>query len=390
MRIAIVASPYVPVPPAQYGGTEQVIVNLIRGLQEAGHQPILLAPGDSRVDCPLIPVVDKALWFPKTTADRTEHQRKVDEAFANTARQLQKILPEIDVIHSHGFDLWPFRDFPNVTTLHGPVTFENLAYYKKRRSLPYISISQNQRGAFPDLNYVGTAYNGEDPSEFPLVTKPEEDYVCFLGRFDREKNPHMAIELALSHGIKIKLAGKIDYLSEGYFDKEVAKYFDHPLVEYLGELGFDDKIELISSARCNLHPTGFREPFGLTVIEAAYCGTPTIAIARGALPELIEQGKSGILVEDFVQAHSYFKKALSLDRRYVARRARRLFNYRRMTRQYIKAYATVLAQHRVSWMQTELFGRGSNTLSLPNLQPLWDAATPRPLSTLRGMQRKSM
>src|SRR6185312_17322355 len=109
------------------------------------------------------------------------------------------------------------------------------------------------------------------------------------------------IELALSLGIKIKLAGKIDIKSEGYFENEVEPYLKHPNVEYVGELGFDDKVKLISNAKCNLHPTNFREPFGLTVLESAYCGTPTLAVARGSMPELIEPGRTGMLVEDFAE-----------------------------------------------------------------------------------------
>ncbi len=152
----------------------------------------------------------------------------------------------------------------------------------------------------------------------------------------------MAIQLALSLGVKIKLAGKIDHKGEHYFEDEISKYLKHPLVEYLGELEFNEKVELISNAKVNLHPTSFREPFGLTVIEAAYCGTPTLAVSRGAMPELIEQGRSGLLVEDFVEGYHHLKECYAMDRTYVASRARQLFNYKTMTQQYIEAYQHVL------------------------------------------------
>ena len=170
---------------------------------------------------------------------------------------------------------------PNLTTLHGAIEFDQLSYYRERSQLDYVSISRNQQQACPDLQYVGVVYNGEDPRPFPVVTEPE-DYLCFLGRFDREKNPHLAIQLAISLGIPIKLGGKIDFQGADYFEQQVKPYLGHPLVEYLGELGLEEKAHLLAHARRNLHPTAFREPFGLTVLEAAFCGTPTLATARGS------------------------------------------------------------------------------------------------------------
>lgn len=341
MRIAIVAGPHVPVPPVKYGGTEQIIHNLIRGLREEGHEPVLLASGDSTVDCELIPIVDRAIYFPPTKQDIPKFQQVVRKSNRYTEKKLRELLPRVDLIHSHGFDLVNFQDFPNLTTLHAPIGFKLLRHYLKRTNLYYASISQNQQDACPDLQYVGVVYNGEDPAPFPIVTEPE-DYVCFLGRFDREKNPHLAIQLAVNLGIKIKIAGKIDYMAEGYFDEEVRPYLDHPLVEYLGELGFQEKVELLGKAKCNLHPTGFREPFGLTVLEAAFCGTPTLAVARGSMPELIEEGRTGMLVEDFVEGYHQIGQCFAMDRRYIAQRARLLFNYQTMARQYIHAYERVI------------------------------------------------
>lgn len=356
MRIAIVAGPYVAIPPKQYGGIEQVIHFLIKGLKEAGHDPILLAPGDSIVDCELIPTVEKALSFPKTTAELASHEQLVRKVNKNTERLLRGLLPRIDIIHSHGFDLTPFKNFPNVTTMHNKIEFEDIDYFLERKDLYYVSISHNQQAALPDLKYVSTVYNGEDPEPFPIVTDPE-DYVCFLGRFDRDKNPHLAIQLAISLGIKIKLAGKLDYKAEGYFDQEVKKHFDHPLVEYLGELGFDDKVRLLSNAKCNLHPTNFREPFGLTVLEAAYCGTPTLAIERGAMPELIEPTRTGMLVEDFIEGHHAIQECFAMDRGYIASRARQLFNYQTMTTQYVEAYEKVITEMPIHQSSSHLIER---------------------------------
>ena len=148
--------------------------------------------------------------------------------------------------------------------------------------------------------------------------------------------------MALNLGIKIKLAGKLDHDSEGYFNEEVAIHFDNNLVEYLGEIGFDEKVELLSKAKCNLHPTNFREPFGLTVLEAAYCGTPTLAVARGSMPELIEPNRTGLLVEDFIEGRHHIEECYEMDREYIASRARQLFNYQNMAKGYLNLYEKVI------------------------------------------------
>ncbi len=376
MRVAILADPYVPIPPPKYGGTEQVIINLIKGLMELGHEPILLGPGDSDVPCELIATTPDSVYFPKTKADTKAHREKVRSIAKNTEKLLQEILPRVDVIHWHAnmdspFDLRKFSHFPNVTTMHGPVRFDDIEFYQTRQELNWVTISQNQQAAFPGLKYAGVVYNGEDPGDFPIVTAPE-DYVCFLGRFDREKNPHLAILLAISLGIPIKIAGKIDHLGDGYFQEEVEPYLKHPLVEYLGELNFDEKVELISKARCNLHPTGFREPFGLTVIEAAYCGTPTLAIRKGSMPELIEEGRTGVLVEDFIEGYHRLQECFDMDRLYVAKRARSLFNYRNMAEGYVKAYETVTAWQAAPAARYNQWGFSNQTKG--DLKELWRTA----------------
>lgn len=337
MRIAIVAGPFVPVPPPKYGGTERVIAHLIDGLQELGHEVILIGPGDSNVSCQILPSVDKALWFPRRKKDRPAYNKLVKKAMDATYHLVGSVQNKVDIIHSHGFDMLPFKNFPNVTTIHGPVTFEEIPYYMRRRSLPYICISENQTKVLPNLNTTGVVYNGLNPDEFPFVKKPQ-DYVTFIGRFDREKNPHLAIKLALALGIKIKLAGKLDFLGDGYFEEEIEPHLDNPLVEYLGELGMDEKIELVANAKVNFHPTGFREPFGLTVLEAAYCGTPSLAISRGSMPELIIDNQTGVLVEDFEEGYAAFERCLKLDRKFVSEHARATFNYRNMARDYMELY----------------------------------------------------
>lgn len=343
MNIAVIAGPYVSIPPLQYGGIEQIIWHLIKGLQEAGHTPILLGTGDSQVDCELIPIVPSAISFPRYKKDLPLHNAVVKKVTATTKRKLKQILDRIDIVHSHGFDMLHIPNIPSVTTIHNHINLLNYTYYLKRSNVAYVTISKNQQAALPNLNYVGVVYNGENPHDFPIVTNPK-DYVCFLGRFDRDKNPHLAIQLAISLGIKIKLAGKIDFAGEDYFEEEVVPLLKHKNVEFLGELNLTEKTHLLGNALCNLHPTNFREPFGLTVLEAAYCGTPTLAIARGSMPELIEPERTGMLVEDMVEGRHMLQKCFEMDRSYIASRARQLFNYKTMAQHYIDIYKTVITE----------------------------------------------
>jgi glycosyltransferase involved in cell wall biosynthesis len=341
MKIAIAAEPFLPIPPKKYGGVERVIYYLIKGLQQNGHEVVLLAPGDSKVDCELIPICEKHFFFGKTRKEQDKLVEKNKIIRERTINLLRGILHRVDIIHSHGLNLSEFSDFPNVTTLHGMFTLKQMEYFKERKNLNYISISLNQRKSFPQLNYVGNVYNGEDPEEYPFIKKPKK-YLCFIGRFDREKNPLDAIELAIHLGMKIKLAGKIDFQGRDYFNKAIKPYFSHPLVEYLGELGMEDKIKLIGNAACNLHPINFREPFGLTVIESAYCGTPTLATRRGSMSEIIENNRTGVLVDDFAEGYHKLEECFKMDRNYISTRARALFNYKRMAKDYETVYKEVI------------------------------------------------
>jgi len=362
MKVAIISGPYLPIPPIRYGGTEQVIFNLIKGLKELGHEPILFGTGDSEVDCEVVEIAPKSLTFPKTVSEWRGIEIEGNKIMKNAKKLLRSMLGGIDIIHSHGVDLTDFQDFPNITTLHGRIDFEEFDYFQKRKNLYYASISKNQQKTFKGLKYAGVAYNGLDYMLFPVVLEPE-DYLCFLGRFDGEKNPHLAIKLAIKLGMKIKLGGKIDFQGSEYFDKEVKPFLNHPLVEFLGELNFQEKVELISNAKCNLHPISFREPFGLSVLESAYCGTPTLAIARGSMSELIEEGRTGILVEDFVEGFHKIEACFEMDRMYIAQRSRFLFNHQSMTKQYLRAYENVIGDFK---------NVGKNLEQLEEAEKLWE------------------
>lgn len=375
MKIALISAPYVAVPPTKYGGTERIIYFLIKGLKELGHEPVLIGPGDSTVDCEVVATVPHAIGFAKNKQDLKRFRAEEKKAYEATYSAIARVAPTVDVLHSNGIDtkyydpkysiqrvgkrlvkrpdngqcggvdLLKFAKYANITTLHNNLSLEDIPYLLRRKRLNFACISHNQKKAFTGMNTIGVAYNGLDPEEFP-IKKRAQNYVCFVGRFDRDKSPHLAIELALSLNIKIKLAGKIDIKGDGYFEEYIQPHLDNPLVEYLGELGQEEKAKVMGNAKCNLHPTGFREPFGLTVLEAAYCGTPSLAINRGSMPELIEDGKTGMLVEDYTEGYEALEKCFKMDRSYIAKRAREQFNYQRMASDYLKLYEVAIKQAR--------------------------------------------
>lgn len=345
MRIGILASPRIAIPPKKYGGIERVVYYLIKGLKEQGHEVILFGTKDSEVDCEVIGV-ENAVPYASTPEEEKEYNERTKDIHARTLELVEKNLHRIDILHVHEeqYDITRFKDFPNLTTIHNPFAmgFNTDPYFERKDKLFYSTVSYNQQKPIPFLRYVGAIYNCLDAAEFPFNPTPE-DYVCFLGRLDPAKQPHLAIWFAIRNNIKIKLAGNYNFANKHYYETELKPLFENnPLVEYIGEVGMEEKIKLFSNALCNLHPISFREPFGLTVIEAAYCGTPTIAIRRGSMPEIIEDGKTGILVEDFDEATYQLDKVKSFDRQYISDRSRKLYDYKIMAKQYVKAYENIL------------------------------------------------
>jgi len=347
MRIAIVPTgPGLLLPAQKSHSIARVIEAQITGLLELGHEVIVLAPGDSRVDCEMISICEQHI--PLIDDPGLVKTRRIQERILNILEQLTS---RIDIVNAHSIDLdipelfcttgfLKNLDFPNVTSMHTSIRIENIDFFYDVTNT-IIALSDSQRQAFPSLNYVGTVHNGLDPTPFPFVNTPE-NYFCFLGRINQFKQPHLAIVLAIKLGVPLKFAGPIESYNQAYFDHACKPYLNHPLIEYLGELDMAEKIDLISKARCNLHPTGFRDSFPLSPLEAAYCGTPTLAIRRGGLAEIIEQGKTGLLVEDFAEGYHHMQTCYAMDRRYISTRTRTLFNHRVMAEQYIKVYKEVI------------------------------------------------
>ncbi len=345
MKIGLLASPRIAIPPKKYGGIERVVYFLIKGLKELGHEVILFGTKDSEVDCEIIGA-ENAIPYALTPEDEKLYNEKTKDVHARTLELVKQNLHRIDIlnVHEEQYDITQFKNFPNLTTIHNPFAmgFNTDPYVARKDQLIYSTVSYNQQKPMPILNYAAAIYNCQDVSEFPFNSTPQ-DYVCFIGRLDPAKQPHLAIWFAIRNNIKIKLAGNFNFANKHYYETELKPLFDnHPLVEYIGEVGMEEKIDLLSNAVCNLHPISFREPFGLTVIEAAYCGTPTIAVRRGSMPEIIEDGKTGILVEDFDEATYMLDQARKLDRKYISERAKKLYNYPVMAQQYAKVYENII------------------------------------------------
>jgi len=348
MNIAILASPYLAIPPKKYGGTERYLYYLIKGLEEIGHHVILFGTADSEVNCEIIPIIDKAVPY----SQDVNEEKFLEETVRAKAKQrtydlLDENLDRIDIIHSHGVSIERYKNRPHLFTLHGSMQFSvprEGSYKQYSNDFFYNTISHNQSLTTKHLRNVGTIYHGLDPDDFPLVTDTQ-DYLCYLGRYSHEKNPDQAMHLAIELNEKLRIAAKLDFSGIDYYNK-----FCKPLIEeypnLLKDIGEQDnvgKLEMIAHAKANLHPAaGFREPFGLTILEAAFCGTPTLAVRKGSLPELIEDGKTGVLVEDFVEGMSRVHECYSMNRVYIAERARRLFHYKTMAQLYAIAYENIL------------------------------------------------
>src|ERR1700723_3652516 len=305
MRIAQVAPLAEAVPPKLYGGTERVVAYLTDALVELGHDVTLFASGDSATKATLSPVWPRSLRLDPGVKDH----------FAPMFMQLETVARrahEFDVIHSHldyfGYPLLRRLATPSVTTLHGRLDLPELSpLYKLYDDIPVVSISNSQRVPLPEANFVATVLHGLPQN---LLSKGEGrgGYLAFLGRISPEKAPDAAIRIAVRAGMPLKIAAKVDRIDREYFNTTVEPLLRASHVEFIGEIGDDEKAAFLGNAAGLLFPIAWREPFGLAVIEAMACGTPVIAYSLGSVPELVKEGVSGFLVHDVEGAVSAVRK----------------------------------------------------------------------------------
>jgi glycosyltransferase involved in cell wall biosynthesis len=337
MKIAQVAPLAESVPPRLYGGTERIVSYLTEELVRLGHDVTLFASGDSKTAAELQPIIPTALRLDASVRD-------VSACIALQLDWLRERADEFDVIHFHTelhhLPLVRALGLTNVlTTMHGRLDLpEYRPLFARFHDAPLVSISDQQRTPMPQAHWLGTVHHGLPPTVCRFNAHPRGDYVAFLGRFSPEKGPDRAIEIAHRAGMKIRMAAKVDAADRKYFQEHIEPLLALPHVEYVGEIGERDKCEFLGNARALLFPIDWPEPFGLVMIEAMSCGTPCVAWRSGSVPEVIQDGVTGYIVDSLDAAAHALRRALELDRRSVRQQFERRFSVERMTRDYLDLY----------------------------------------------------
>jgi glycosyltransferase involved in cell wall biosynthesis len=339
VRIAILSPVWFRVPPTGYGGIESVVSLLADGLADAGHDVTLFASGDSHTRAKLAGV------FPEAPSDRIGYSW-IDLRHAVSCYERAD---EFDVVNDHsgplGAMLGGLASIPVVHTVHGPLDELSEGNYRALAALApnvgLISLSLNQRKPAPDLPWVANCPNALDLDAYPYHAERGE-YLLFLGRMSADKGAHRAIEVAQEAGLPLKIAGKKrEPAEQDYFDTVVRPHLDGD-VEYLGETSHVTKVALLQNARATLFPIAWDEPFGLVMIESMACGTPVIATRWGAVPEVIEDGRSGLIVDDYREMVHAIGEADRLEPIECRRYAEERFSAHRMVADYEAAYQEVV------------------------------------------------
>jgi glycosyltransferase involved in cell wall biosynthesis len=339
MKIAQIAPLAESVPPRLYGGTERVVSYLTEELVRLGHDVTLFASADSQTSARLVACAPRALRLDPRVRDPLPHHLLMIERVRRHAH-------EFDVLHFHleHVHLPLFRPFgrKSVTTLHGRLDLPDLpALYREFDDMPLVSISDAQRRPLPYANWVGTVYHGLPDPVCPFNPAPRGQYLAFLGRISAEKGIERAIEIARRAGKPLRIAAKIDQAEEGYWRTRVAPLLSEPLVDFLGEVTEEDKPAFLGNASALLFPIDWPEPFGLAMIEAMSCGTPVIAWPNGSVPEIVEHGVTGLIVNSIEEAVAAVHEAPRLDRAQVRRRFEERFSAARMARDYLSVYRSI-------------------------------------------------
>ncbi|MGJ5049192.1 glycosyltransferase family 4 protein [Bradyrhizobium oligotrophicum] len=342
MRIAQVAPLTEAVPPKLYGGTERVVHWLTEELVALGHDVTLFASGDSQTSAKLSPTWPKALRLDGSVRDPNALHMVMLE---NVRQQCDD--EQFDILHFH-LDYYPFSLFhrqptPFLTTLHGRLDLpEHQPVFSVFKDVPVVSISDSQRRPVPNANWVRTVLHGLP--ERLLMPKPvTPSYLAVLGRIAPEKGVDRAIKIAMRCGIPLKIAAKVDRADQDYYDQLIHPLIkDNPSVDYIGEIGDHEKPEFLSGALGLLLPIDWPEPFGLVMIESMACGTPVIAYNRGSVPEVIDDGVTGFVVEDELSAVAAVSRLSGLSRARVREQFERRFTARRMALDYLAAYRSLI------------------------------------------------
>ena len=357
MKIAQVAPLHESVPPKLYGGTERVVSYLTEALAGLGHEVTLYASGDSVTTARLRPACDASLRLDKRSVDpMADHVRLAEMVFRESS--------EFDFVHSHidyiAYPLWRRMQTPRVTTLHGRLDIPNLQrLFCEFSDEPVISISDHQRRPVPRAFWQATVYHGL-PEDLYRFHEGGGGYLAFLGRISPEKRVDRAIEIARRVGLPLKVAAKVAKADAEYFEEIGKPLLEQPGVEFIGEIGEKDKNEFLGNALALLFPVDWPEPFGLVMIEAMACGTPVIACARGSVPEIIEDGKTGFLIEDAEAGCKAVERVVELNRKRCREEFERRFTAARMAADYLRVYEQIMSARSVARTSTTCRAQGQN------------------------------
>jgi glycosyltransferase involved in cell wall biosynthesis len=346
LRILLVAPPMLPVPPPTYAGTERVVAALGDELHRRGHHVALVAPGDSQVPYEHIKTIDESLWS-------TGYSGRLDAYLQHTIEVAWRAAGDFDIVHAHmeqhNFVFAQHCPTPVISTLHGRLDTEGMPeLLEAHPDVPLVAISDSQRRFFPDQRWIATIYHGLPLSGMPFEDRPG-DYLAFVGRITAEKGIEDAIALSRATGIRLKVAAKVHLESEHrHFREVVQPAIDDGSIDFLGELGPEERDPLYAGALATVMLGGWPEPFGLVAIESMATGTPVIARRAGALIETVIHGETGFIVDDVDEATLAVQRVGELDRRAIRASALSRFSPARMADEYVAAYREVLAAQRRS------------------------------------------
>ena len=339
MRIAQVAPLYESVPPKYYWGTERVVSYLTEELVRQGHEVTLFASGDSETKAGLVAACPRSLRLDKHCQNQMAHHFVMLERVFRRADEFDIVHFHLDYLH---YPLSRRESITHVTTLHGRLDIPDLVpLYEEFRDMPVISISNGQRKPLPWANWQATVYHGLPVEMYRFRGEPGS-YLAFLGRVSPEKRVDRAIEIARQVGMPLKIAAKVDRVDKDYFDSIIAPLLRNSLAEFVGEIGEGEKDEFLGNAYALLFPIDWPEPFGLVMIEAMACGTPIIAHRGGAVPEVMEQGHTGFVVEGLDDAIEAVRRVPELSRKRCREVFEQRFTATRMAYDYVQIFERLI------------------------------------------------
>ncbi len=338
MKIAQVAPLYESVPPKLYGGTERVVSYLTEELVNQGHDVTLYASGDSITEAKLVAPCQQALRLDKNCIDPLAHHITMLEMINKKAHQFDIIHFHIDYLHFPLFNMFKSK---TLTTLHGRLDLPDLVpLYQEFNDISLVSISHSQRKPIPWVKWIGNVYHGL-PVDSYTYREDSGDYLAFIGRISPEKRVDRAIAIAKEVGIPIRIAAKVDKVDQIYFDETIKPLLNHPLVDYIGEIGESEKNSFLGHAKALLFPIDWEEPFGLVMIESLACGTPVVAYNRGSVPEVLEHGVTGFIVQDFKEAVKAVEEVGNLSRAQCRAAFDKHYTARTMAKEYLSLYKLI-------------------------------------------------